>query len=162
MILITTRMRKPRKTQNTYMKQVRVNSSDQMRAKCSRLSLFLHRSIYNLWMKYMQTRWIFVKMIEFFIYTWFFNFYTKLFPSTVWSILFCYLSFSSKYGYTIFKAMQKELGGKAEEAALFTCGLKLKPYETIAHLIKGACKGMGTKDLLLTTTIIRFQHIMVR
>lgn len=68
--------------------------------------------------------------------------------------------YADKYGYTIFKAMQKELGGKAEEAALFTCGLKLKPYETIAHLIKGACKGMGTKDLLLTTTIIRFQHIM--
>ncbi|KAL3933820.1 MAG: hypothetical protein SGARI_003617 [Bacillariaceae sp.] len=39
-------------------------------------------------------------------------------------------------------------------------GMKLKPFETIAKLVKSACAGMGTDELLLTTCVIRYQHVM--
>ena len=39
-------------------------------------------------------------------------------------------------------------------------GMKLKPYETVAKLIKDACAGFGTNELLLTCCIIRYQPIM--
>jgi hypothetical protein len=38
--------------------------------------------------------------------------------------------------------------------------MKLKPYETIAQLIKTACAGIGTDELLLTCCLIRYQHVM--
>ncbi len=68
--------------------------------------------------------------------------------------------YADKYGYTLFKAFEKELGHKGAEAALFTLGMKLKPYETIAKLIKKATKGMGTNEILLTCTLIRYQDLM--
>ena len=37
--------------------------------------------------------------------------------------------------------------------------MKLKPYEAITEVIKLACKGIGTEDLL-TCCIIRNQNIM--
>jgi annexin A13 len=68
--------------------------------------------------------------------------------------------YADKYGYTLEKAMEKELGGTAKQGLLFTLGMKLKPYETIAKLIKTACAGIGTNEMLLATAIIRYQHIM--
>merc|ERR1739844_680320 len=68
--------------------------------------------------------------------------------------------YADKYGYTLFKAFEKELGRLGGEAALFTLGMKLKPYETIAHLIKKATKGLGTNEILLTSCIIRYQDLM--
>ena len=47
--------------------------------------------------------------------------------------------------------------GKVRDATLFLLGMKLKPYETIAELIKKACKGLGTNELLLSCTLIRYQ-----
>mmetsp|Transcript_766 Transcript_766/g.895 ORF Transcript_766/g.895 Transcript_766/m.895 type:complete len:81 (-) Transcript_766:71-313(-) len=38
--------------------------------------------------------------------------------------------------------------------------MKLKPYEAIAGLIKAACAGIGTDELLLTCCIIRYQDVM--
>ena len=70
------------------------------------------------------------------------------------------LDYAEKYGYTLFKALEKELRGDSEEASLFLLGMKLKPYETVATLIKDACAGVGTNELLLTTTLIRYQGIM--
>ena len=51
------------------------------------------------------------------------------------------LIYADKYGYTLLKVMEKELGGDAGRAGLFLLGMKLKPYETIAKLIEKACKG---------------------
>jgi hypothetical protein len=68
--------------------------------------------------------------------------------------------YADKYGYTLFKAFEKELNHIAGEAILFTLGMKLKPYETIAKLVKKATAGMGTNEMLLTCTIIRFQDLM--
>lgn len=51
------------------------------------------------------------------------------------------LIYADKYGYTLLKVMEKELGGDAGRAGLFMLGMKLKPYETIAKLIEKACKG---------------------
>jgi len=69
-------------------------------------------------------------------------------------------AYVDKYGYSLIKAMEKELSGKAKRAAVFACGMKIKPLETIAQLIDDACKGMGTDDNLLISGIIRYQHIM--
>lgn len=66
--------------------------------------------------------------------------------------------YCDKYGYTLFKAIEKELGGESEGALLYTLGIKLKPYETIAKLIKSACAGIGSDELLLTCTLIRYQN----
>lgn len=68
--------------------------------------------------------------------------------------------YSDKYGYTIAKAMEEELSGSARDAAVFTVNMRLKPYEAIATLIKSACKGIGTDELLLTCCIIRYQDLL--
>jgi hypothetical protein len=69
--------------------------------------------------------------------------------------------YADEYGYTLFKAFEKEMGGSlAAESALFTLGMKLKPYATIAKLIKKACAGFGTDELLLTCCIIRYQDLL--
>jgi Annexin len=70
------------------------------------------------------------------------------------------LKYADKYGYTIPKVLEKELGGKVEDAACFMIGMKLKPYETIAKLIKTACAGFGTNELLLTCCLIRYQCVL--
>jgi hypothetical protein len=50
--------------------------------------------------------------------------------------------YSAKYGYTLLKAMEKELGGLGEkgvrQATLYMIGMKLKPYEAMATLIRYA------------------------
>ena len=69
-------------------------------------------------------------------------------------------AYADKYGYTLFKAFELELGGIAEKAALFTLGMKLKPYETVAKLIKSACAGWGTDESLLAACIVRYQNIL--
>jgi Annexin len=68
--------------------------------------------------------------------------------------------YTDKYGYTLFKAMEKELSGNVRDGTLHMLGMKLKPYEAIAKLIKTACAGIGTDELLLTCCIIRYQHVM--
>lgn len=70
------------------------------------------------------------------------------------------LLYADKHGYTLVKALENELGGDVEKAAMFMLGMKLKPYEEVAKLIKEACKGMGTNELLLTSALIRYQGIM--
>jgi hypothetical protein len=68
--------------------------------------------------------------------------------------------YADKYGYTLMKAMEKELGGEVRSACLHMLGMKLKPFETMAKLIKEACAGFGTDELLLACTIIRCQAIL--
>lgn len=65
--------------------------------------------------------------------------------------------YADKYGYTLMKAMEKELRGGVEDATLHMLGMKMKPYETMAKLVKTACAGFGTDELLLTCTLIRIQ-----
>jgi len=69
-------------------------------------------------------------------------------------------AYADEYGYTLVKAMEKELGGKAQEAAVFTLKMRFKPYEAIAGIIKKACAGIGTDEDLLTCCIIRYQDCM--
>ena len=69
--------------------------------------------------------------------------------------------YADLYGYTLFKAFEDEMGSNvAAEAAMFTLGMKLKPFETAAKLIKKACAGFGTDELLLTCSLIRYQDLM--
>jgi hypothetical protein len=69
-------------------------------------------------------------------------------------------AYADKYGYTLLKAMEKELTGNVRDGTLHMLGMKLKPYETAAKLIKAACAGIGTDELLLTCCIIRYQMVM--
>ncbi|GKZ00641.1 hypothetical protein MPSEU_001016300 [Mayamaea pseudoterrestris] len=69
-------------------------------------------------------------------------------------------AYSEKYGYTLAKAMAKELNGNLADATVHLIEMKLKPYEAMANLIKTACKGIGTDELLLTCTLIRLQEVM--
>lgn len=69
-------------------------------------------------------------------------------------------AYADKYGYTIMKAMEKEMSGEVKLAVLHMLGMKLKPYETLAKLIRDACAGFGTDELLLTCTIIRSQAVL--
>jgi len=50
------------------------------------------------------------------------------------------LVYADKYGFTLLKAMETEVGGDAGRAGLFMLGMKIKPYETVAKLIDKACK----------------------
>ena len=70
------------------------------------------------------------------------------------------LAYAEKYGYSLTKMIEKEFKRKTEDATLFMIGMKLKPAETVAKLIDKACKGIGTNELLLTCTLIRYQPIM--
>lgn len=68
--------------------------------------------------------------------------------------------YADKYGYTLMKAFEKELNKRGGDAAKFTLGMKLKPFDTIAKLVKKATKGLGTNELLLTSFLIRYQDLM--
>lgn len=65
--------------------------------------------------------------------------------------------YADKHDVTLFKVMDDELRGDCRDATIFLVGMKIKPYETVAKLIKKACEGLGTKELLLASTIIRYQ-----
>jgi len=67
------------------------------------------------------------------------------------------LKYADTHDVTLFKVMEKELAGHCRDATLFLLGMKIKPYVTVAKLIKKACKGAGTNELLLSCTIIRYQ-----
>lgn len=69
-------------------------------------------------------------------------------------------AYVSERNVNLEKALVKCLRGKAEAAAVFHLNMKLKPYETIATLIKSTCAGMGTDELGLTCAVIRYQHVL--
>jgi len=69
-------------------------------------------------------------------------------------------AYVKKYNNNLEKALEKGLHGKAEDAAVFTLGMKLHPYETAAEQIKSTCAGMGTDELGLSCAILRYQHIL--
>merc|ERR1719223_2297921 len=71
-------------------------------------------------------------------------------------------AYVSKYNVNLEQALEKELRGKAEKAAIFTLGMKLHPHETVAKHIKSTCAGMGTDELGLSCAILRYQHILPR
>lgn len=70
------------------------------------------------------------------------------------------LAYAEEYGFTLSKACEQELKRDSEKAAIFLIGMKLKPEETVAKLIQKACAGMGTDELLLTSTLIRYQSML--
>mmetsp|Transcript_1071 Transcript_1071/g.2348 ORF Transcript_1071/g.2348 Transcript_1071/m.2348 type:complete len:335 (+) Transcript_1071:139-1143(+) len=69
-------------------------------------------------------------------------------------------AYTEKYDVTLFHALEKELSGNVKSGTVHMLGMKLRPLETIAKLIKSACAGIGTDELLLTCCIIRYQHVM--
>lgn len=69
-------------------------------------------------------------------------------------------SYVDKYGYSLSKAIEKELDGLIQEAAIYHLNMKLKPFETMAGQIKKACAGFGSDEFALTSHIIRFQQVL--
>lgn len=68
--------------------------------------------------------------------------------------------YSTRYGYTLEKAFDKELSGDAKKGAMFAVGMKLNPFDTIAKLIKSKCAGFGTDESGLSRCIVRYQIIL--
>jgi len=68
--------------------------------------------------------------------------------------------YQEKYECTMHKALDKELGGRLEDATQYLLGIKTNPAEEAAKIIKKACRGWGTNDFLLSSCIIRYQHIL--
>ena len=66
----------------------------------------------------------------------------------------------AKHERTLISALESELGGDVEKGAMHCVGMKLKPEETVARLIKSTCAGFGTDELGLTCAIIRYQSIL--
>jgi len=69
-------------------------------------------------------------------------------------------AYADKYGYTLSKALEKELDGNVRDAALYHLNMKIKPYETAAAEIKKVCAGFGTDEYALTACIVRYQTIL--
>jgi len=70
-------------------------------------------------------------------------------------------AYVDKYGYNLAKALEKELGGDAREAAIYHVNMKLKPYEAAAAQIKKACAGFGTDEFALTCCIAQY-HLFLK
>ncbi|KAL7564462.1 hypothetical protein ACA910_001556 [Epithemia clementina (nom. ined.)] len=68
--------------------------------------------------------------------------------------------YAEEYGYTLPMVMQKEFGSDTKWAAVLLLNMKLKPIEAVAGLIHDACAGFGTNELLLVTTLIRYQSLL--
>jgi hypothetical protein len=65
--------------------------------------------------------------------------------------------YADKHDVTLFQAINDEMSGKTQDATVYMLGMKLMPYETVAKLIQKSCKGVGTNEMLLTCTVVRFQ-----
>lgn len=68
--------------------------------------------------------------------------------------------YSEKYGYSIWKAIEKEFTGLNERATVYLYEFKTSPAEAAAKLIKKACAGFGTDELALSCSIVRFHNIL--
>lgn len=65
-------------------------------------------------------------------------------------------AYVDKYGYSLKKAGEKEMGGHAEDAVLYLIGIKMyETAETLATGIKMTTKGIGTDEVGLMNYIIR-------
>ncbi|GAX14795.1 hypothetical protein FisN_25Lh008 [Fistulifera solaris] len=69
-------------------------------------------------------------------------------------------AYAEKHGYSLTKALEKELGGHVRDAATFMLGMKLNPIKQVSDLVNRACKGLGSNELLLTATLIRYSGIL--
>jgi hypothetical protein len=72
------------------------------------------------------------------------------------------LAYVHKYDVSLEYALKKELGGKAEAAALYHLKMKLEPFKTMAEHIKSTCAGIGTDEIGLSSAILRFQNVLPR
>ncbi len=57
-------------------------------------------------------------------------------------------AYSDKYGYTLTKAMEKEINGNVGDATVHLIDTKMNPYAAAAAMIKAACRGLGTDELV--------------
>lgn len=68
--------------------------------------------------------------------------------------------YADKYEHTLSKALKKEFSGTVMDASRFHLNMKLKPYKTVAKLIKTSCAGFGTDEFSLTSHIVRYHQIL--
>lgn len=61
---------------------------------------------------------------------------------------------------TLISALESELGGDVEKGSMHAVGMKIKPAETVAKLIKSSCAGFGTDEIGLACDIIRYQPLL--
>ncbi|KDO28691.1 hypothetical protein SPRG_06545 [Saprolegnia parasitica CBS 223.65] len=69
-------------------------------------------------------------------------------------------AYVAKHGNSLERAIEKEFGGKAEDALLYHVGMILHPIETIAAQFEKTMKGLGTDEYALACAIVRYQHLL--
>ncbi|EQC30699.1 hypothetical protein SDRG_11752 [Saprolegnia diclina VS20] len=69
-------------------------------------------------------------------------------------------AYVAKHGNSLERAIEKEFGGKSEDALLYHVGMILHPIETIAVQIERTMKGIGTDEYGLASAIVRYQHLL--
>ncbi|OQR86363.1 annexin [Achlya hypogyna] len=69
-------------------------------------------------------------------------------------------AYVAKHGNSLERAIEKEFGGKAEDAILYHVGMILNPIETIAVQFERTMKGMGTDEYGLSAAIVRYQRYL--
>ncbi|EQC33986.1 hypothetical protein SDRG_08665, partial [Saprolegnia diclina VS20] len=69
-------------------------------------------------------------------------------------------AYIAKHGNSLERAIEKEFGGKAEDALLYHVGMILHPIETIAGQFEKTMKGIGTDEYNLSAAIVRYQHLL--
>eukprot|EP00586_Coscinodiscus_wailesii_P010265 CAMPEP_0172495604 /NCGR_PEP_ID=MMETSP1066-20121228/72619_1 /TAXON_ID=671091 /ORGANISM="Coscinodiscus wailesii, Strain CCMP2513" /LENGTH=330 /DNA_ID=CAMNT_0013267383 /DNA_START=53 /DNA_END=1045 /DNA_ORIENTATION=- len=65
-----------------------------------------------------------------------------------------------KYGFTLWKGIQKELSGTLEDATVYLWEFKMNPAEAAAKQIKKACAGFGMNEEMLSSCIVRYHKIL--
>nr|ABC59142.1 annexin [Saprolegnia monoica] len=69
-------------------------------------------------------------------------------------------AYVAKHGNSIERAIEKEFGGKSEDALLYHVGMILHPIETIATQFEKTMKGIGTDEYGLSAAIVRYQALL--
>lgn len=69
-------------------------------------------------------------------------------------------AYQAKYEKTLEEVLDSELGGDLEKAVRHAVGMKLDPVNQVMILFDRACKGFGTNEMLLTSTLIRYETML--
>ena len=68
--------------------------------------------------------------------------------------------YARRYGYTMERAIKKELSGKVEDAVIHAHNMVIKPFDAIAKAFEITMKGFGTDEHGLNHCIVRYHHVL--
>ncbi|OQR95568.1 Annexin (Annexin) Family [Thraustotheca clavata] len=69
-------------------------------------------------------------------------------------------AYARKHDHQLITAIEKEFGGKAEDAIVYHVNMILHPIETIVDQFEKTMKGIGTDEYGLSATLVRYQSLL--